>query len=202
MTPAGISSSMPKISRPATSAHSTIAAPHGTATSSWAAWPRGRAARASAAASTPTNAIGPATPTATAVRSVAASTDSARTAPVRRPSARAVLSPSVATSSARARPTVASRTPAPISAPGRTCSQPDCSRLPAPQRNSELVSVSRRSCTAAVAAPSASEIAMPASTMRTGDAPAAAAIAPISAAPNSTPTKATAIVGAPGASDE
>ncbi len=43
---------------------------------------------------------------------------------------------------------------------------------------------------------------MPASTIRTGAAPAAAAIAPISAAPNSTPTNATAIVGAPGATVE
>jgi len=78
---------------PATSAPTTIAAPHGIATASCAAWPRGREARASAAASTPTNAIGPATPTATAVSSVAASTAPSRVQPVRDPSARAVFSP-------------------------------------------------------------------------------------------------------------
>ena len=53
----------------------------------------------------------------------------------------------------------------------------------------------------AVTAARASEIAIPASTIRTGAAPAAAAIAPISAAPNSTPTNATAIVDRPGASE-
>ena len=201
ITPAGVSSSRPKIRRPATSALTTIAAPHGIAIASCAAWPRGRAARAIAADSTPTNAIGPATPTATAVSSTAATTDSSRVSPLRSPSARAVLSPSAATSSARPSPKQATSTTPPISAPAWTWLQPDCSRLPAPHRNRPLVSVSRSSWMAALIAASARLIAMPASTIRTGAAPATEAIAPISSAPRTTPTNATAIVDAPGATE-
>ena len=88
----------------------------------------------------------------------------------------------------------------PISAAARTGPQPVCSRLPAPHRKSPLVSVSRASRTAPDAAESASPTAIPARISRIPPPPAAA-IAPISSVPTATPTKATAIVGAPGASD-
>ena len=197
-TPAGVSVSRPVMARPATSAASRIAAPHGSATASAPRWPFGRAARARPPARMPTNAIGPTRPTATAVSTAASVTAAICVKVELRPSARAVLSPSTATSSER----VSSRTPSSAGVPIRTpaCSgpQPFCSSEPAPHRNSPLVSVSRASRTPAEPAASARPTAMPARMSRMPPPPAAA-IAPISAVPSATPTNATAIVGAPGA---
>ena len=197
-TPAGVSVSRPVIARPATSAASRIAAPHGIAIASVPAWPRGRPIRASPQASTPTKAIGPHSPTATAVRIAASVTPAICVSPERRPSPRAVSSPSTATSSARVMAKIAATAGIAIRAAASTGLQPVWSSDPAPHRKSPLVSVSRASRTAPDAADSARPTAIPARINRIPPPPAAA-IAPISTVPSATPTNATAIVGAPGA---